>query len=108
MQFNNTLAPYTTCNNANINEKGHRGIWYTEHWADIYLQNARERLAKEIKGYDLTIEDMYIMQQLCAYEVNYPCVFYHDLIHALQTVAIGYSKFCELFTEEEWEGFDYA
>ncbi|EEB99540.1 hypothetical protein MPER_00767 [Moniliophthora perniciosa FA553] len=32
------------------------------------------------------------MQQLCAYE----------------TVAIGYSKFCELFTEDEWKGFDYA
>ncbi|EEB97798.1 hypothetical protein MPER_02809, partial [Moniliophthora perniciosa FA553] len=32
------------------------------------------------------------MQQLCAYE----------------TVAIGYSKFCELFTEDEWEGFNYA
>jgi len=26
----------------------------------------------------------------------------------LQTVALGYSKFCELFTEEEWEGFDYG
>ena len=32
------------------------------------------------------------MQQLCAYE----------------TVALGYSKFCELFTEEEWRGFDYS
>ena len=26
----------------------------------------------------------------------------------LQTVALGYSKFCELFTEDEWEGFNYA
>ncbi|KAH6917781.1 histidine phosphatase superfamily [Coprinopsis sp. MPI-PUGE-AT-0042] len=25
-----------------------------------------------------------------------------------QTVALGYSKFCELFTQEEWEGFDYG
>ena len=108
LQFNNTLAPYTTCNNTNINEKGDRGVWYTERWADIYLQNARKRLAKEIEGFDLTIEDVYTMQQLCAYEVSYPCVLYRDLIHALQTVAIGYSKFCELFTEEEWEGFDYA
>jgi len=84
------------------------GVRYTEHWADIYLQNARKRLAKELKGFDLTIEDVYTMQQLCAYEVSYPCVSYHNLIHTLQTVAIGYSKFCELFTEEEWEGFDYA
>ena len=74
MQFNNTLAPYTTCNNANINEKGDRGVWYTERWVDIYLQNARKRLAKEIEGFDLTIEDVYTMQQLCAYEVSYPCI----------------------------------
>jgi hypothetical protein len=25
-----------------------------------------------------------------------------------QTVALGYSKFCELFTKEEWDGFDHA
>ena len=25
-----------------------------------------------------------------------------------KTVALGYSKFCELFTEDEWEGFNYA
>jgi len=37
-------------------------------------------------------EDVYAMQMMCAYE----------------TVAIGYSNFCELFTVEEWEGFDYS
>jgi len=45
-----------------------------------------------MKGYELTIENIFTLQQMCAYE----------------TVAIGYSKFCELFTEEEWEGFNYA
>jgi len=25
-----------------------------------------------------------------------------------QTVALGYSKFCELFTQDEWEGFEYS
>ena len=25
-----------------------------------------------------------------------------------QTVALGYSAFCDLFTEEEWLGFEYA
>ncbi|KAF5349620.1 hypothetical protein D9756_008974 [Leucocoprinus leucothites] len=90
--FNNTLAPYKTCPNANINEKGDRGVWYNQRWAEIYLQDAHKRLTKEIKGFDLTVEDVFTMQQMCAYE----------------TVALGYSKFCELFTEEEWEGFDYA
>ena len=30
------------------------------------------------------------------------------MIRVLQTVALGYSKYCELFTEYEWEGFDYG
>jgi len=61
-------------------------------WAGIYLQAAVERLGPQLHGYDLSIEDVYTLQQLCAYE----------------TVALGYSKFCELFTEAEWEGFNYS
>jgi len=90
--FNNTLAPYKTCPNANIMEKGKRGVWYVSRWSDVYLKDARERLQGHLHGIDISIEDTYIMQQLCAYE----------------TVALGYSKFCELFTEEEWEGFNYS
>jgi len=63
-----------------------------KEWASVYLKDALARLQPQMKGYDLSIEDIYIFQQLCAYE----------------TVSIGYSKFCELFTEKEWEGFDYA
>ncbi|KAG6909600.1 hypothetical protein DXG01_016639 [Tephrocybe rancida] len=90
--FNNTLAPYDTCPNTNDKRKSERGIYYVQRWTAIYLKDAQSRLQPSIKGYDLNIEDVYIMQQMCAYE----------------TVAIGYSKFCELFTEEEWEGFNYA
>jgi hypothetical protein len=54
-----------------VNEKSDRGVWYNSHWADIYLQDAQKRLAKEIKGFDLTIEDVYTMQQMCAYEVSF-------------------------------------
>ena len=25
-----------------------------------------------------------------------------------QTVALGFSEFCDLFTQEEWEGYEYA
>ncbi|KAF8061714.1 histidine phosphatase superfamily [Lyophyllum atratum] len=90
--FNNTLAPYDTCPNARVARRADRGVWYVKRWAAIYLKDAHARLRKQLKGYQLTIEDAYVMQQMCAYE----------------TVAIGYSKFCELFTEEEWEGFNYA
>ncbi|TRM63976.1 histidine phosphatase superfamily [Schizophyllum amplum] len=90
--FNNTLAPYKTCPNAGDRSKSDRGTVYVEEWAAIYLKDAQARLSAQLHGYDLTIEDTYVLQQMCAYE----------------TVALGYSKFCELFTEEEWEGFDYA
>jgi len=45
-----------------------------------------------IDGLELNVRDVYAMQEMCAFE----------------TVALGYSKFCELFTEKEWEGFDYS
>ncbi|KAI0701864.1 phosphoglycerate mutase-like protein [Cytidiella melzeri] len=90
--YNNTLAPYKTCPNANDRDKADRGVWFVRNWANIYLQDAHARLAPQLKGYDISVEDVYTMQQMCAYE----------------TVAIGHSKFCELFTQEDWEGFDYS
>ncbi|KAF7296481.1 AB hydrolase-1 domain-containing protein [Mycena chlorophos] len=90
--FNNTLAPYKTCPNAGVTEISDRGKPYVSEWAGIYLKNALQRLQAQMNGYEFSIEDVYIMQQLCAYE----------------TVALGYSKFCELFTEDEWDGFDYS
>ncbi|OSD05745.1 phosphoglycerate mutase-like protein [Trametes coccinea BRFM310] len=90
--YNNTLAPYKTCPNARDRTKSDRAIPYVKQWADIYLKDALARLRPQMHGYELTIEDVYTLQQMCAYE----------------TVAIGYSKFCELFTEEEWKGFNYA
>ncbi|KAJ7247042.1 histidine phosphatase superfamily [Mycena rebaudengoi] len=90
--FNNTLAPYTTCPNAQDSTKADRGRGYLAKWASIYLKKALRRLQPQLNGYNLTIEDVYVFQQLCAYE----------------TVALGYSKFCELFTEEEWDGFEYS
>ncbi|KAI0273831.1 phosphoglycerate mutase-like protein [Gloeopeniophorella convolvens] len=90
--FNNTLAPYMTCRNAGDKTKADRGTPFVAEWANVYLRTARARLQEQIPGYTLSIEDVYTMQQMCAYE----------------TVAIGFSKFCSLFTEEEWEGFNYA
>ncbi|KAG7086094.1 hypothetical protein E1B28_003609 [Marasmius oreades] len=90
--FKNTLAPYNSCPNTGRSSVADRGTWYLKKWAENYLKPARERLQAQIPGYNLIIEDVFTMQQMCAYE----------------TVAIGYSKFCEPFTEGEWEGFNYA
>ncbi len=43
-------------------------------------------------AFNWTAQDSYNAQSLCAYE----------------TVALGYSSFCGLFTYEEWEGYEYS
>ncbi|KAG2055004.1 phosphoglycerate mutase-like protein [Suillus hirtellus] len=91
INFNNTLAPFQVCPNANSDDIGNYGDTKTSEWADIYLQDARRRLQPMIQGLNLTIDLLIDMQELCAFE----------------TVALGYSKFCDLFTEEEWEGYEY-
>lgn len=89
--FNNTLAPYYACPNANTEDIGNFGSTQAKKWANIYLKDARKRLQPMIPGFNLTISRLVDMQELCAYE----------------TVALGYSKFCDLFTQEEWEGYEY-
>lgn len=66
--FNNTLAPYDTCTNAN-NAIGGFGSVQSAKWTQIYLQSALRRLAPQIRGVNLTITDLFGMQQTCAYEV---------------------------------------
>lgn len=88
--FNDTLAPYDTCNNSNLIYVGDSIL--LPEWRSIYLVNATERLQPQVAGLNLTTELVYGMQSLCAYE----------------TVGLGTSPFCQLFTEEEWRGFEYA
>ena len=64
-QYNNTLAPYKTCPNAGDRTKSDRAIPYIKEWASIYLKDAHARLQPQLKGYDLSIEDIYIFQQVC-------------------------------------------
>lgn len=87
--FNNSLAAYDVCPNNNL-PVSNGGLNASVQWENIYLQDAQSRLAPLIKSsaFNLTIADVYSMQSLCAYE----------------TVALGYSKFCDLFSWDEWEG----
>ncbi|KDR85316.1 hypothetical protein GALMADRAFT_218408 [Galerina marginata CBS 339.88] len=87
---NNTLAPYFNCANAN-NAVEAIGNDQANKWAQIYLQPTIKRLSKLIKGYQFTVTDLIAMHQLCAYE----------------TVALGFSEFCDLFTEDEWKSYEY-
>lgn len=61
---------FASCPNAQIKSKADRGRAYVEKWASIYLVDAQKRLQTQMKGYELGIEDVYIFQQACAYEVR--------------------------------------
>jgi len=87
--FNNTLAAYDTCNNSDTITLG--DSYLRPIWDAIYLPNATHRLQQYVSGLTLTDEMVYGMQSLCAYE----------------TVSLGYSNFCSLFTQQEWDGFEY-
>jgi len=89
--FNNSLAGYDNCKNANT-YRNMGGINATNEWVGIYLQNATKRFQSMVENFEWTIEDTYAAQTMCPYE----------------TVAYGYSAFCNLFTYDEWVGFEYS
>lgn len=67
--FNNTLAPYDTCTNANNAVAGF-ATTQANAWLDIYAKTAVARLAPQMKGINLTATDIFGMQMTCAYEVR--------------------------------------
>lgn len=89
--FNNSLAGYNACPN-NQNVRSAAGANASELWQSIYLKNATDRLNSMSTGFNWTTSYAYDAQQLCAYE----------------TVNDGFSKFCDLFTYEEWLYFEQA
>ena len=89
--FNDTLAGYDNCNNSNLGVSA-GGANATKEWTATYLQNATERLQQLSPDYNWTVSDTLNAQSLCPYE----------------TVALGYSAFCDLFTYEEWQGYEYG
>ncbi|WWC71201.1 uncharacterized protein I206_105154 [Kwoniella pini CBS 10737] len=84
--FNNTMAPWHTC-------RASEGDFRSKlaEWDAVFLKDAVKRLQGMIQGYEVTIKDAKDMMETCAYE----------------TVALGYSSFCDLFTQKEWKGFEY-
>ena len=89
--FNNSLAGYDNCNNSNTYVST-GGANASTIWENIYLHNATQRLKALSGEFNWTVADSYAAQTLCPYE----------------TVAFGYSAFCDLFTFEEWQGFEYS
>ncbi|ORY32143.1 putative phytase [Naematelia encephala] len=88
--FNNTLAPWSTCRADNADFSS--SVWEKLNtWDNNFLSDAQTRLQSMIEGYEVSIKDAKDFMDMCAYE----------------TVALGYSSFCNLFTQKEWKGYEY-
>jgi hypothetical protein len=88
---NNTLASYDSCFNDYTSGVGDLGDLDLFTYLPKYLGPATARLQKYApSGFTFTYNDTYAMQSICAYEYNY----------------IGMSDFCNLFTADEWAGFE--
>lgn len=90
--FNGSASAYNNCPNSS------KRLSYTadeavDRWKRVYLADATRRFQQLVRGnYTWTVDDSYNMQQLCPYE----------------TVALGFSRFCQLFTYDEWKGLEYS
>ncbi|KAL2786663.1 histidine phosphatase superfamily [Aspergillus keveii] len=89
--FNSSLtASYICKNGARLATSP--GIDAANEWRNIYLDKKTKMLSNWAGGFNWTVSDTANAQNLCPYE----------------TVALGYSPFCELFDYDEWEGFSYT
>lgn len=88
--FNGSASAYGQCPNC-VKPLSNTASDAVDRWMNIYLHGATRRLRQHVHGYNFTVEDLYNMQQLCSYE----------------TVAFGFSRFCQLFTHDEWKGREY-
>lgn len=89
--LNNSGAPYEVCNNSNIATRGSIGNTVANQFANGAFNTTLARLQSQISGITLDSTDIISMLQLCSYE----------------TVALGYSSFCELFTEQDFRNYEY-
>jgi hypothetical protein len=82
--FDSRYSHTHRCANAGDRSKASRSTAFVKEWSDIYLKEAQGRLQTQIDGYALTIEDVYTMQQMCAYEVSF--AYYHHHLRSTTQV----------------------
>ena len=88
---NNSGAAYEVCPNSNIASKGSIGSTVASRFAVNAFNSTLARLQSQAKGVNFTSTDAIAMLQLCSYETH----------------ALGYSAFCDLFTEEDFLNYEY-
>ena len=67
----------------------------TNQWLSIYGSPIATRLNQQAPGANLTVSDIYSLISLCPFGT-------------VSTPTFNYSPFCHLFTESEFEQFEYS
>ncbi|KAI1141639.1 phosphoglycerate mutase-like protein [Hypoxylon sp. FL0543] len=88
---NNSGAPYEVCDNSNVASRGGIGNTMASKFAKNVFNATIERLNSQVSGLNFTTTDILAMLQLCSYE----------------TIALGYSAFCGLFSQEDFLNYEY-
>ncbi|CAO2647423.1 Nn.00g083450.m01.CDS01 [Neocucurbitaria sp. VM-36] len=89
--LNNSGAPYEVCNNSNVATKGSIGSTVATRFAANAFNSTIARLQSQASGINFTATDVIAMLQLCSYETH----------------ALGYSAFCDLFSQEDFLNYEY-
>lgn len=90
-KVNHSGAPYEVCANANVASRGSIGSAAAAAFALNAFNGTLERLNAQVQGLSFTPTDIVSMLQLCSYE----------------TVALGSSAFCGLFTAQDFLNYEY-
>ncbi|KAK8119933.1 phosphoglycerate mutase-like protein [Apiospora kogelbergensis] len=88
---NSSGSPYYVCPNAGVKDKGFIGTAVSKAYAALAFNATQARLNSQISGMKFDAKDVISMLELCSYE----------------TVALGYSAFCGLFSEEDFLNYEY-
>lgn len=78
-------------------------------WVGVYLHDAHQRFRDNISGdLDWTLNDTCRSLGWPLNSVHLFCLDNAQALCSYETVALGFSHWCGLFTYDEWEGFEYA
>lgn len=85
----NTCKAYLKPHNP---EGRHKGLHKLKEWQSVYIPPIIQRLEQQNPGLNLSIHEVFSMQELCGFEL----------------LARGSSPWCDVFTHDEWREFEYA
>ncbi|KAG9671306.1 phosphoglycerate mutase-like protein, partial [Aureobasidium melanogenum] len=85
----NTCKAYLKPHNP---EGRHKGLHKLKEWQNVYIPPIIQRLEQQNPGLNLSIHELFSMQELCGFEL----------------LTRGSSPWCNVFTHDEWRDFEYA